>query len=232
MSDFQLVFNLFVMPPVILLLTGPVAVDVYLRLRNAPARQRAVFWAALAALIGLAGVYAAYNFSSFFPGPGCFITVFTLPAIVLTLLWARRRWKKGFDQERAVPRSLLLIALLQVGIPLVALVFAQTCNALNRRAVAPVITALEAYRQQHGEYPAVGSQQPVDEVLPVRPTMACALPAGLQSDWYNLDAKMSLYPCSDGLRVLVPLIGSDSMQIYDVESGTWGFGSSFDGLCR
>ena len=220
----------------VLLLTGPLAVEVYLRISRA---LRPLFWVLWGILLLAAGIFSAYHFTSFFPGPGCFLSAASIPMVALTYLWARRRWgqRVGDDPDRQhLPRALLVISLMQVSILFVMMGFTGLCNAANRRAAQPVIAALDAYRADRGAYPSALDDL-IPAYLPAPPQTACALPAALRWEaWYTLEGEYApnwrLYDCGDGeIRLLVPYLGSQTRQVYNPATGEWGLGDAFDGYC-
>jgi hypothetical protein len=229
----------FFAPLLLLLLTGPVAIDVYLLISR---RFRPLFWVLWGMLLLFTGIFAAYYFSDFFPGPGCLLSAVSFPMVAVTYFWARYRWRKRTKDQVAsqrMPRGLLVISLMQISILVIAIGFTANCNARNRRAAQPVITALEAYRADHGDYPATRT---LDELIPqylaAPPKTACALPAALRWDeWYTLEGEYTLtwilYDCDkNGIRLLVPMMGSQSRQIYNPATRQWIAGDGFDGYCR
>ena len=231
-----------------LLLTGPAAAALVVALINR-GRRRALwaFWILLACATLLLGFTIAYTFGDFFPGLGCFATLWTPAAIVLTVLVFHRQVRRLNDtadahatRSRGCYAPLLALIILQLAAPLLALGYAQSCALINRRAARPIIAALESYRRAHGHYPRPDSRSQQDlgvlvpEHLKAIPPLACKTPlsrkdrASTSDDWH-------LYSCTNSpgqeTLLLVPLIGTDSVQIYDPETEQWTRGNAFDGFC-
>ncbi len=263
------------LPPVlILLVTGPGAAVLYIsRVRKKDRRGLALVLAGLgAAAVGL-GVWMTYSFGNFFPGAGFFTCLFTPVAALATLLVFRFEAKhvypeigEGQTWRRWYLAGTFLLPLLQLAAPLVGFFYGQACDGLSRQAAVPLITALEAYKADHGSYfpgEGAGSASPgglehlVPGYLAGLPRPGCQAPSlageeDKQEDWslYVCGMRMtrdplqyedkqegwSLYVCgsSPGKEVLllVPIIGSDSKQVYNLGTGNWGRGNEFDGYCN
>ena len=116
-------FTAYCLPIVFLLLVGPIAVDIYLGLRQS---LRPLFWVVWAILLFFTGLFSAYYFSDFFPGPGCLLSAGTFPMVIFSYLWARSRWKKQQHNEangQRLPRGLVAAAIFPIIIPFVAMGF-------------------------------------------------------------------------------------------------------------
>jgi hypothetical protein len=241
----MIVLALFSLIP--LLLTGPAAAALYVALLKQN-RRRALwaFWALLACATILLGFTIAYTFGDLFPGPGCFATLWTPATVILTALVYRRRTRR-LDRS-AEPSSpgrwrqvaLLAIIALQLSAPLIAFLYAQSCALLNRRAARPIIAALESYRQENGRYPFPENRHRSDlsmlvpEHLETLPPLACQNPFE-RRDASPTDAGWRLYFCQNSpgqeTLLLVPLIGTDSLQIYNPATRWWTRGNALDGFC-
>ena len=250
----QLMFLWFVVPLALLALTGPLAAWLFIRLlASGDRRGLAILVAALALAAVLMGIFIACTFSDFFPGVGCYLTLLTPIAAIITLLSFRLRSKKvyallGDDRTRRrwfIAGSLLL-PLLQLAAPAAGFVYGGVCNALDRRAAAPLIAALQAYHTGTGAYLPPGDQ---DSLVPgsldyLIPTYLAALPPRScfastfdppdpllpsQSNW-------SIYPCRNNpgqpVLLMVPILGSYSQQIYNLDAGLWSRGNEMDGYCN
>lgn len=238
----------FALPLAALALTGPVAALVFIAILKKESRTAIpIFWLALVIVTIIVGIFIAYTFSGFFPGPGCFVSLLTpLFAIVTFLSFhfrARRFYESAGDDQtrrRWFMAATLLIPLLQLSAPVVSFGYARACDALNRQAARPVIAALEKYKADAGVYPTFGSPFQsglallVPHYLSSIPPRACVLPFA-QPDSYPVDDDWSLYYCNNNpgheTLLLVPIIGSDSQQIYNLNTGHWSAGSSLDGYC-
>ncbi len=250
----QLMFLWSVIPVAVLALTGPLAAWLFIRLLQSGSRRGlALLIAGLALAAVLLGAFITYTFSNFFPDIGCFITLLTPIAAIITLLSFRLRSKKvyallGDDRTRRrwfIAGSLLL-PLLQLAAPAVGYAYGQGCDALNRRSAAPIIAALQAYQAETGAYLPPGEQESVvpgslDYLIP---TYLAALPPRscfastfdppdpillAESDW-------NIYACNntpgDPVLLMVPILGSYSQQIYNLNTNRWSRGNSMDGYCN
>jgi hypothetical protein len=241
-------FVLVLLSLVPLLLTGPAAAALSTAL-VLKGRRRAllVLWALLACATVVLGVVIAHTFGGLFPGPGCFATLWTPAAIILTVLvWRRRvrRLEQPAEPDIRPPRllqtALLVLILLQLSAPVIALAYAQSCAFLNRRAAQPIIAALKSYRNEHSRYPFAEQRHRSDlsilmpEHLDAIPPLACRNPFA-RKDADSEEDTWRLYFCQNSpgkeTLLLVPLIGTDSMQIYNPQTKWWTRGNSFDGFC-
>jgi hypothetical protein len=127
----------------------------------------------------------------------------------------------------------MLIPLLQLSTPVIGFCYARQCDALSRRAAQPIVTALESYRDENGQYQSDLSVL-VPRYLSAIPRRACALPLG-RPDLNPVDDGWSLYFCGNGPEqetlLLVPMIGMDAQQVYNPKTGRWSRGTSLDGYC-
>lgn len=231
-----------------LLLTGPAAAALAVALL-ARGRRRALwaFWILLASATFLLGIVIAHTFADFFPGLGCFATLWTPAAVILTVLVFRRQARRtdsAADSNVLARRpyyiALLSLIVLQLSAPLIGLGYAQSCALLNRRAARPIVAALESYRRQHGRYPFPENRHRSDlsilvpEHLDAVPPLACRNPFARQ-DQDLADRDWSLYHCTNSpgqeTLLLAPLIGTDSVQIYNPAARWWTRGNALDGYC-
>jgi hypothetical protein len=231
-----------------LLLTGPAAAVIYITLLKWGRRRMVwIFWPFLIATTILLGILIGHTFSDFFPGPGCFTTLFTPAAAILTLLVFRLQVKR-FDQaighdshrRRWFQSAMLLLPALQLSAPVIGLGYARSCDLLNRQAAQPILVALDRYHQEHDRYPSLPGRHQSDlgflvpQYLDVLPPRACRAPFD-RLDSYPVDDDWSLYFCTTSpgqeTLLLVPVVGTDSQQIYNPETKRWSRGNSFDGLC-
>ena len=239
-----------IVPLVILTLTGPVAaiVTVVLLARNS---RRAVFafWLALAAASLPVGLFIAYTFANFFPGPGFSLCLFTpISALVAFLLFRFRakRFNETAGETQAAKRLFLigslLVPFLQIVAPLVSFGFSRACDSLNRDRARPVIAALEEYKHDASSYPLAAGYIETDLKPPLTPTylaewpeVACELPPPASGWTLFTDNDFTLYYCANSPNkdtfLLAPIMGSDTKQTYHLTSGKWSVGSTFDGFC-
>jgi hypothetical protein len=242
------VLRLAALSVVPLFLTGPAAaaIDIAL-LKRGVRRGLWIFWVLLVGATVLLGVTVAHTFGDFFPGLGCITTLLTPASAVVTLLVFRLSSKHfesendaKSDQRRRFQAAMLLIPALQLSVPLIGWGYAQGCALGNRRAARPIVQALDQYHRDHGHYPSLPGRHHSDlqildpEYLEAIPSRPCRNPfARLYS--YPLDDDWSLYFCANNpgqeTLLLVPLIGTDSKQIYNPETRWWRRGNSLDGYC-
>ena len=243
-----------VAPVLILVMTGPAAGRLYIALleKNNP-RGLAALAAGLVLAALVVGVFITYTFSDFFPGIGCFISLLSPIAAIITFLYFRLRAKRVYERiadwgpgRRWFAAGSLLIPLLQLSAPLVGYAYGQTCDALNRQAAAPLIAALKAYKDDTGSYLPVGGSQGsyqgtldflVPAYLDLIPQRACMAATFDRPDpIYPEDDDWNLYACGntpgDPVLLMVPILGSDSQQIYNLDRGLWSRGNAMDGYCN
>jgi hypothetical protein len=231
-----------------LLLTGPAAAAIYIALLKRGYRRALwIFWALLACATILLGALIAHTFSDFFPGRGCFTTLLTPAAALLTVLVFRLQTKRfneavGEDagRRRRFQSAILILAALQLSAPVIGFVYARSCDLLNRQAAQPILVALERYHQEYDRYPMLPDRHRSDlrflvpQYLDVLPPRACRAPFG-RPDSYPVDDDWSLYFCTNSpgqeTLLLVPVVGTDSQQIYNPETKRWSRGNSLDGFC-
>jgi hypothetical protein len=231
-----------------LLLTGPAAAWLYIALlKRGGLAWRWLFWPLLGIAAAAGGALIAHTFGGLFPGAGCFATLFSPASAVLTLLVFRLGSKRftaavGEDaiRQRSFQSAMLILAMLQLSTPLIGLVYARSCDLLNRRAARPIIAALERYREEYGRYPMPPGRHRSDltilipRYLDAVPRRVCRAPWG-GFDAYAGDDDWSLYFCTNSpgqeTLLLVPVIGTDTRQIYNAETGLWSRGNSLDGFC-
>jgi hypothetical protein len=231
-----------------LFLTGPAAAAMYVALLKRGYRRALwAFWALLACATILLGYTIAHTFGDLFPGLGCFATLWTPAAVLLTVLVFRRQTRRldeTVDPNAPFPRApyaaLLALIVLQLSAPLIAFGYAQSCALLNRRAAQPIVAALESYRQEHGRYPFPENRHRSDlsmlvpEHLESIPPLACQNPFARPDEDSTAD-DWHLYFCQNSpgqeTLLLIPLIGTDSLQIYNPDTKWWTRGNAFDGFC-
>lgn len=235
-------------PLLLVIFTGPVAASIFIGLLKRDNRlAQLIFWLVLVAATIVLGLFIAYTFSNFLPGPGCFVTFFTPPSVIIIFLLFRHQAKRFYqiinnDQRRRhwFLVATILIPLLQLSTPVIGFGFSWQCNALNRQIAQPIIAALETYKNKNGQYPILPGpyhsdlQILVPQYLSAIPSRACVLPFPI-SDPYGADDNWDLYFCNNSpgqdTLLLVPIIGSDSQQIYNLKTDRWSAGNEFDGYC-
>jgi hypothetical protein len=241
--------GLIVLPFIPLFLTGPVAASIFIFLLKRDQRWiQPFFWLALIAATFALGIFTAYTFSHLFPGPGCFIALFTPPVAIVTLLTFRSQAKRFFqaidnEQRRRFwfQAATLIIPLLQLSVPAIGLSYFMQCMGLSEQAARPIIAALETYKRETGHYPALpGSYESslqflVPRYLPAIPARPCAL-SFEAPDLFIEHEDWSLYFCNNSPEqetlLLVPVIGTDLKQIYNLNTGRWSAGDALEGYCR
>jgi hypothetical protein len=242
--------ELLLPPLLILLVTGPGAAALYIvLLKKKDQRGLALLLAGLAAAAVGLGVWMTYSFGNFFPGAGFFTCLFTPVMALVTLLVFRFEAKgvyRAIGDETVWRRwylaGSLVLPLLQLAAPLAGFFYEQSCDGLSRRTAVPLIAALEAYKADHGSYfPAEGESSAsygglehlVPGYLASLPRPGCQAPALVGGE--NKEADWSLFVCSSSagkeVLLLVPMIGTDTKQVYNLGTGNWGRGSAFEGYC-
>jgi hypothetical protein len=248
----SLILDWLVIPLSVLAVTGPAAALVFIALlQRASWRGLALFWLGLAATTVLLGLFITYTFGNFFPGPGCFISVLTPLAVLITfsfLHFRARQLKSVLNSEGArhwLKAGMMLIPLLQLSAPMISVGYSQTCDAINRQAAKPLIAALEKHKNETGSYlPADHPDSPYQEDLSYLipdhlaavPPRACVVSFFETSTSHSAPAGWHLYYCNRNpgrdVLLLVPIIGSDSEQVYHLNTGSWSRGNAFDGFCN
>lgn len=225
------------------LFTGPVAAVTSMSLiARDQYKALTALWIALGVIALPYGVYIAYFFADFFPGPGCAISVILPITALVSMLIIRRRSKGGVTdvplRKRLALAALAVIPIAQCGAPVIGSGYARLCEAQNREAAKVIIEAVEAYKKDSGEYPVLPNFQSNLDFLAPRylksvPARPCTLPATPSP--FNLERDWSLYYCGNSnkhLLLLVPIIGSDTKQTYDFNTGRWSMANALDGYCR
>ncbi len=225
------------------LVTGPIAAFVSMTLiARDQYKQLIALWIALGVIAIPYGIYIAYTFADFFPGPGCAISLLLPITAAISILVVRRRTKDGVTEvplrKRLAFAALAIIPITQCGAPLIGSGYARVCEAQNREAAKVIIEAVEVYKKDSGEYPTLQNAFQsnlgflVPRYLKSIPARPCALPTTsspyIGSDW-------SLYYCGNTNKhtlLLVPIIGSDTQQTYDFNTGRWSMANALDGYCR
>jgi len=200
-------------------------------------------WVSLGIIAIPYGIYIAYSFADFFPGPGCLIAVLLPITALISIIVIRRRSKGGVTEvplrKRLAFAALAVIPITQCGAPVIGSGYARLCEAQNRETAKVIIEAVETYKKDSGEYPTPTHFQSDLNFLAPRylksiPARPCALPA-TPSSYPNLNLDRSLYYCGNSnkhLLLLVPIIGSDTQQTYDFNTGRWSMANALDGYCR
>jgi hypothetical protein len=155
---------------------------------------------------------------------------------------------KHFDQavsadlnrRRRFQAAMLLLPALQLSAPVIGLCYARSCDLFNRRAAQPIVAALESYHQEQGRYPFLPGRHRSDlqflvpRYLDAIPTRACKSPFGRPNS-YPVDDDWSLYFCTNSpgqeTILLIPVVGTDSQQVYNPETKTWSRANALDGFC-
>lgn len=243
----SLILDGFVIPLSILALTGPVAALIFIALLQRGRRHElARFWLGLAVATVLLGLFITYTFGNFFPGPGCFISIFTPLAVPMTFSFLRfraRQIKPILNSEvalRWLKAGTLLIPLFQVAAPVISFGYGQTCDALNRQTAGPLIAALETYKSETGNYLPADRRSYQEDLSYLIPDYLAAVPSrACTVSFFNTPAARPdwrLYFCNRSpdqeVLLLVPIIGSDSEQVYNLSTGRWSRGNAFDGYCN
>jgi type II secretory pathway pseudopilin PulG len=228
------------------LFTGPVAAFVSMSLiARDQYKALTALWVALGIIAIPYGIYIAYSFGDFFPGPGCLISVLIPITALTSFLVIRFRSKGGITdvplRKRLTFAALAIIPITQCGAPVIGSGYARLCEDRNREAAKVIIEAVESYKKDSGEYPTLQNFQSnldflVPRYLKSIPARPCALPNTPSPDSYlNLGDDWSLHYCGNSnkhLLLLVPIIGSDTQQTYDFITARWSMANALDGYCR
>ena len=98
------------------------------------------------------------------------------------------------------------------------------CFRMHREEARPIIEAVEAYRQDHGEYPAsLGALVPgYLDAVPVPPCSSLS----------PVEEKYELIDCSSGkLLLTTESVNGAQVERYNFETGKWSAISFLDGAC-
>ncbi|MFN8454609.1 MAG: hypothetical protein U0401_08045 [Anaerolineae bacterium] len=140
----------------------------------------------------------------------------------------------------------VLIPLLQLAAPAISFGYGLTCEAANREVARPIIAALEQHKSETGSYLPVDNpdqsarsdlQFLAPDYLASIPPRACTISFfNPPESTYRLEDDWSLYLCARNpdrdVLLLGPIIGSDSQQIYNLNTGQWSRGNAMDGYCN
>jgi hypothetical protein len=215
----------------LILFIGPLAAVQYLKWVQADARlANWVFWPVMITGVVGVGILSAYTFGDFFPGLGCFISLAAPLGGIITMAFVRWWLRKQAVESPRIPRKLAagLIPLMLFCIPIIAFSYSRGCDAVNRRRARPIIAALKGAPLQPDLVAKTSLDFLVPEYISEIPTPVCTAES---ADKYGYEA-WSRYPCENGLLLMVPILGSDSVQTYNLDSGEWSVGSAFDGYCQ
>ena len=245
----ELIVSLLGIPLLVLLVTGPFAASIFIALlRRNSSRWLWSFSLGLGLLTILLGIFIAHTFANFFPGIGCFITLLTPIVALVTFLSFRFRARKvqasfaaDAPQRHWFLIGSLMIPLLQIAAPVVSFGYGVACQGLDQQAAKPIIAALHKYQAETGTFPVLVSPSESDlsmlvpRYLASIPQPSCNVPI-LEADPYTPgETRWSLYSCNNSpgheTLLMVPIIGSDSRQLYNLNTGHWSTGNSFDGYC-
>jgi len=246
--------EIIILPISILFITGPIAARVFIvLLEKSHWRGLAILWLGLGLTAVLLGLFITYTFGNFFPGPGCFTSLLTPLFAIVTFLTFRFRAKRIYEalsgdwaRRRWFMAGTLLIPFLQLSAPVISYGYGQTCDALNRQAAESLIVALEKHKTETGSYSSPSDLDSpyqadleflVPRYVPSIPPHACAVAFFNRPDpYYPVDDSWNLYHCNNSpgheVLLMVPIIGSDSQQIYNLSTGQWSRGNALDGYCN
>jgi hypothetical protein len=250
----ELIIYWLAIPLTILFVTGPVAASVFTALlKKSRWRWLLLFWLGLGLTAVGVGVFITHTFANFYPGPGCFISLFTPFMVIMTFLFLRFRAGRVYQalgsdsfRRRWFIAGTLLIPLLQLSAPVISFGYGGACNALTQQAAQPIIAALESYKAETGGYlplndPNKSAQRDLRFLMPdylsALPPRACTVwPFSHASDPDDrAEDDWSLYTCNQNpgreVLLMVPIIGSDSVQLYNFSTGHWSRGNWLDGYC-
>jgi hypothetical protein len=180
----------------------------------------------------LASFYTVYAFGGAF-GPG-FILYCISPLVTLfslTVLVFPRSFPPTFNQDWRRRTFYWVAGLLIVSLqlcPFVGSYFINfNCYVANQVKAEEMIAALEAYRQDQGQYPEE-LETLIPTYLPSLPTPACG---SLSGD--SRKPEFDLEQCRFSGETLLTLksVDSSSIQRYNFATGNWSSTSLFEGTC-
>ena len=163
------------------------------------------------------------------------VTCLPLPAGFITLLYLvfwRNKHEEVTQSDKSIRRMFWLTALL---IPLILItpffdlvIFRSACFSLNKRAAAPIISALEEYHQEFGTYPEQISNLAPDYLSQI-PMGKCQPLTGssLTKPSFNIEKCVH----EDATILTIPITSGEWIQRYNPGTGHWATLSFLDGAC-
>jgi hypothetical protein len=191
-----------------------------------------------------ASVYIVFGIGTFLLGGA--LSCLTIPAAVVALIvfiGGRASFFRRFKEDKLRGRLYLASCLL---VPFLILIpcfgpiaITSMCFELNRQTGNTIVTALEAYKQDHGTYPEE-LEDLVPTYLPAIPPARCVplspppsneKPGAILYPLYQ-KPKFALQRCHTGETVLtVPIATGEWIQRCNLATGNWARVSFLDGAC-
>jgi hypothetical protein len=195
--------------------------------------RAAAGWLVFLVLESVAAVFLSVYASGMF-GLGGIMACLALPTAIvslLVLLILLRRFFQAFEQDQPRRRFYLIggliIVVLQAGVFVGQFGVKSACFAQTRRRAAPIIAAVESYRQEHGSYPHELEEIPTTS-LPDLESPAC----GWSRTSSASRAGFTLEQCEPNITLLtVRAIDGDFIRRYNFSTENWSTVSFLDGTC-
>jgi hypothetical protein len=209
------------------------AVPIFILLIWKRSIRAAAAWLVFLVLESIVAVFLSVYASGMF-GLGGIMACLALPTglvSLLVLLILLRRFFQTFGQDQPRRRFYLIggliIVVLQVGLFIGQFGVKSACFAQTRRRAAPIIAAVESYRQEHGSYPQELKDIPRTS-LPGLPSPAC----GWLRTSDSSQAGFRLGHCEPDTTLLtLYAIDGEFIRRYNFSTGNWSTVSFLDGTC-
>ena len=181
--------------------------------------------------LGLAFLIFFSTGTFFVSGITCLLIPFALIVLLIFLYW-RKNHKESIESDRVFRRWYWLGAILTpliLTLPFFEIFMIQAaCVNLNQRAAAPIIAALESYKNSHGDYP--------EELDDLMPEFLDTIPAGRcapisKSEYDKPIFDITICTPEDVTILTVPIGSGEWIQRYNTETGLWARISFLDGAC-
>lgn len=145
-------------------------------------------------------------------------------SFLLTLILRRFVQRIAPGQGRAFVLGGLLIAVWQLA-PLFGVYgIGGACDALARRTAAPIVAAVQAYRQEMGGYP--------QQLQDVTPKYLAAIPQAQCLDGLGTTQQFKLAACSSATLLTTTSFDGVTFVRYNFSTGNWSKVSFLDGECN
>jgi fumarate reductase subunit D len=176
-------------------------------------------------------------------GPGAILSLLTLPAVLVSVavfslgggifILTSSKFDARFEALVTYWVGALIILALALCPLLLALDISQKRDELHREIGNTIVDSLEAYKQDHGDYP--------ETVAALVPNYLSEVPSPTGFaiyDKYNRFAarefslpQFELEECGDTILVTVPVLTYGWIQRYNLATGGWSTVSVMDGIC-
>ncbi len=163
------------------------------------------------------------------------VTCLPLPAGFITLLYLlywRGKNEEILQSETPVRRmfwlTMILISIILITPFFDLVILRSACFSLNKRAAAPIITAMEEYHQEYGDYPEHISSLSPDYLDSIPQGRCQPLPgSSLTKPTFNIEKCIH----EDTTILTIPITSGEWIQRYHPETGQWATLSFLDGAC-